>query len=103
MTRAPSIAASLVILGLTGTVATAMQPLRPHEHRIGHDFQPVASWRYDDNCAWRDGRWVVDLGIGSVVLYRPTRPSRDWNWRNDGRRQGWHDRRLNVWHRHDNK
>jgi hypothetical protein len=80
-----------------------MPPLHPSGVPIENGFQLAASWRYDDNCAWRDGRWVVDLGIGRLVLCRPTRPGRDWNWRNDGRRQGWYDRRRNVWHNNNNE
>jgi hypothetical protein len=101
--RAFSIAASAFILGVTGTVATAVPVFPPHGLPIDGRLQPVASWRYHDNCAWRDGRYIVDLGIGRVVLCRPTRPGRDWNWRNDGRRQGWYDRRRNVWHENNNR
>jgi hypothetical protein len=95
--RIGSAAVSAFILGLTGSGASGMPSLPSYDMGIPH-FQPVASWRYDDNCAWRDGRWTVDMGIGRVVLCRPTRPGREWTWRNDGRRQGWYDRRRNAWH-----
>lgn len=60
--------------------------------------EPVASWRYNKNCAWNNGRWVVDLGRGKIVVCRPVRPGREWSWHREGNREGWWDRRRHVWH-----
>ena len=62
------------------------------------DVHQVASWRYNANCGWRGGRWVVDLGAGKIVACRPNRPGRDWVWRNEGPRHGWYHRRDRKWH-----
>jgi hypothetical protein len=60
--------------------------------------QQVASWRYHQNCGWRDGRWVVDLGGARFVACRPNRPSREYSWHREGNREGWYDSRRRSWH-----
>lgn len=59
----------------------------------------TAPWRYHRGCSWRDGRWVVDLGAGKLVVCRPNRPrGGSWMWHREGGREGWWDRRHKRWH-----
>ncbi len=91
-------AAALAVLGLSVHTASAL-PRPPLHHESSQPaFERVASWRYNNNCGWQGGRWVVDLGAGRLVLCRPNRPGRNYNWRRDGNREGWYDRRARTWH-----
>jgi hypothetical protein len=60
--------------------------------------QQVASWQYHQNCGWRNGRWVVDLGGARIVSCRPNRPSRDFTWHREGNREGWYNSHNRAWH-----
>ncbi len=93
-----TLAAALPLLGLSAQTTSA-SPLLPLEsHTPSSVIELVASWRYHNNCGWQGGRWVVDLGAGKLVVCRPNRPSRDYNWRREGNREGWYDRRNRGWH-----
>ncbi len=88
-----------VVLGLSASSAFAV-PLVPSGVDVPASAaeQAQASERYHRNCRWRDGRWVVNLGVGRVVLCRPNRPGRDWRWHSDGPRHGWYNDRRRAWH-----
>lgn len=90
-------AAGLALLG--ATVPASAIPLSDRApaqaQSVVHD---IASWRYHNNCGWRGGRWVVDLGGGKLVICRPNRPGRDYVWRDEGPRHGWYNRNRKVWH-----
>jgi hypothetical protein len=91
-------AAALSVLGLSAQ-STAALPRPPLDQLAPIPLiENVASWRYHNNCGWQGGRWVVDLGAGKFVVCRPNRPSRDYNWRREGNREGWYDRRSKGWH-----
>ena len=88
------------ILALTTTASSAMAlpTLSPQDVRTPLGIERVASWRYDDNCGWRGGRWIVDLGTGKLVSCRPRRPDRAYSWHREGGREGWYDGRRRAWH-----
>jgi hypothetical protein len=90
--------AGLALLALSAQSAIALPVPTTDAAATAMPTELVASWRYNNNCAWQGGRWVVDLGAGRLVLCRPNRPSRDYAWRNEGSRQGWYDRRNRAWH-----
>lgn len=85
-------------IGLCAGAATAAPVAPLAEPTLAPTAEPVASWRYDRRCGWRDGRWVVDLGAGKLVVCRPYRPGRNWVWYKEGTREGWYDRRKKSWH-----
>jgi hypothetical protein len=41
---------------------------------------------------------AIHLGAGNLMLCRPNRPGRNYNWRREGNREGWYDRRARTWH-----
>ena len=96
MQRILAIAAALLASGSVG--ASAAPHVKPNQSTPDTAIVPVASWRYHENCGWRSGRWIVDLGAGRIVACRPNRPDRNYVWRNEGARQGWYDRRTRAWH-----
>lgn len=94
-----ALSAAALSLAALATPATAAPPMG----KIGSEglAVPVASWQYHANCGWRNGKWVVDLGAGKIVICRPNRPSRDYIWYKSGSREGWYDRRKKSWHNKD--
>ena len=94
--------ASAVLLALPSTGALAASiPSNPGDRASQSLVEPVASWRYNNNCSWQGGRWAVDLGGGKLVVCRPNRPGRDYSWRREGQRNGWYHRNERRWH-HNN-
>ena len=89
--------AALATIGLAGlsTSATAL-PLPAAGTAAPSAVEPVAVWRYHAKCGWREGRWVVDLGAGKLVVCRPNRPGKAWVWHKEGNREGWWDRRRKA-------
>ena len=92
--------AGLAAIGfsLCAGAATAAPTVSIGDINATPSAEPVASWRYHRSCGWRDGRWVVDLGGGKLVVCRPNRPGRNWVWFREGNREGWYDRRRKDWH-----
>lgn len=90
------LAALAVGLGCGSASAAPSAPLA--DPSVSPTAEPAASWRYHRNCGWRDGRWVVDIGRGKLVVCRPNRPGRNWVWYKEGNREGWYDRRHKAWH-----
>jgi hypothetical protein len=96
--RVKSTVIAMLLTGTCAQVTAALPAISPSAQHTESLVQPVASWRYDRRCAWRGGRWVVDLNEGKVLLCRPERPGRQWAWRAENGRQGWYDRRRQLWH-----
>ena len=96
--RALPIVGAALFAGLSATAASAMPAIPPSPDSGAGLVLPVHSWRYHNNCGWRDGRWVVDLGAGKFVVCRPNRPGRDYRWHREGQRHGWYDPRRRSWH-----
>lgn len=83
---------------LTATIADAAPTVVATDIAPAGVVEKAQSWRYHNDCSWRGGRWVADLGVGRLVICRPHRPGRDYQWRSEGRRQGWYDNRRRSWH-----
>lgn len=96
--RVLPIVSAALFAALIGTAASAMPSVGPVSEPVTQLVTPVASWRYHNNCGWRDGRWVVDMGAGRFVVCRPNRPGRDYRWHREGERHGWYDSRRRAWH-----
>ena len=91
-------ATALTVLGLSTGSSAAFPAPRLGDLPQALPIERVASWRYHDNCGWQGGRWVVDLGAGRLVLCRPIRPDRSYDWRRERNREGWYNRRSRTWY-----
>ncbi len=99
MRMASIITAAVLTVAAAGSASALPQTAKPDG--ATSLVQQTASWRYHRGCSWRDGRWVVDIGAGKIVVCRPNRPSgKYWEWHREGGREGWWDRRHKRWHHH---
>lgn len=90
---------AVALVGIFAASSAEAVPLAGSKPEASGKIEIAHAWRYHRGCSWRDGRWVVDLGAGRLVVCRPHRPrGHDWTWHRDGGHEGWWHRRHHRWH-----
>ncbi|MFM9943587.1 MAG: hypothetical protein ACKVP7_29320 [Hyphomicrobiaceae bacterium] len=86
--------ASLPLIALTATSASAAMPVIGSDHSAGASLVEKAR----SNCTWVDNKWTYQKGDKRLVC-RPNRPAgKGWGWHREGNRTGWFHAGRKAWH-----